>query len=191
MDTALLDDAALVRQFQQGDMQAFDALYTRYKDDAYRIACLITGNRTDGEDLAQEAFVSCAQSIGSLKDGAKFKPWLLKTLTRAAWKHCRRQQRETPVASWFDTGEQAESALSAALRNDEQRRLFDALERLDEKRRTVVVLYYFEDLSIREIAQMTGVLEGTVKSRLYSARRHLRQALTEQEQKPKEAATHG
>lgn len=63
-----MTDCELVRRMQQGDMQAFDALYERYRDDAYPLACLITGNRTDGEDLAQEAFVACAQSIGSLRD---------------------------------------------------------------------------------------------------------------------------
>ena len=145
-----MNDKELVSRMQHGDMQAFDELYERYKDDAYRLACLITGSRTDGEDLAQEAFVTCAQSIKSLRDGSKFRPWLLKTLSRAAWK--------------YDT--------------------------LDEKRRVTVVLYYFDDRSVREIAQATGVTEGTVKSRLFSARRHLRQALTE-ERKPKEAANHG
>lgn len=56
-----MTDCELVRRMQQGDMQAFDTLYERYKDDAYRLACLITGRRTDGEDLAQEAFVAwCA-----------------------------------------------------------------------------------------------------------------------------------
>lgn len=135
-----MTDCELVRRMQQGDMQAFDTLYERYKDDAYRLACLITGSRTDGEDLAQEAFVACAQSIGSLRDGAKFRPWLLRTL--------------------------------------------------DEKRRVAVVLYYFDDRSVKEIAQATGVTEGTVKSRLFSARRHLRQALTDRESRPKEVASH-
>ena len=130
-----MNDKELVSRMQHGDMQAFDELYERYKDDAYRLACLITGSRTDGEDLAQEAFVTCAQSIKS-------------------------------------------------------RRLYAALDTLDEKRRVTVVLYYFDDRSVREIAQATGVTEGTVKSRLFSARRHLRQALTE-ERKPKEAANHG
>ena len=171
-----MNDKELVSRMQHGDMQAFDELYERYKDDAYRLACLITGSRTDGEDLAQEAFVTCAQSIKSLRDGSKFRPWLLKTLSRAAWKYCRKAKRE--------------SALSAVLRTDEQRRLYAALDTLDEKRRVTVVLYYFDDRSVREIAQATGVTEGTVKSRLFSARRHLRQALTE-ERKPKEAANHG
>lgn len=69
-----MNDKELVIRMQHGDMQAFDELYERYKDDAYRLACLITGSRTDGEDLAQEAFVTCAQSIKSLRDGSKFRP---------------------------------------------------------------------------------------------------------------------
>ena len=156
-----MTDCELVRRMQQGDMQAFDTLYERYKDDAYRLACLITGSRTDGEDLAQEAFVACAQSIGSLRDGAKFRPWLLRTLSRAAWKYCRKARRETPVSEFFD-----------------------------ENRRVTVVLYYFDDRSVKEIAQATGVTEGTVKSRLFSARRHLRQALTAGETEPREAVSH-
>ena len=185
-----MTDEELVRRMQKGDMQAFDALYARYKDDAYRVACLITGSRTDGEDLTQEAFVTAVRSIGSLKDGSKFRPWLLRTLTRAAWKYCRKAKRETPVAEFFETGE-GESALSAVLRTEEQRQLYEALYALDEKRRTVIVLYYFDDLPVKEIARTLGVTEGTVKSRLFSARRHLRQALTEKEGKPKEAVTHG
>ena len=141
-----MNDKELVSRMQHGDMQAFDELYERYKDDAYRLACLITGSRTDGEDLAQEAFVTCAQSI--------------KSLSRAAWKYCRKAKRETPVSEFFDAGE-SESALSAVLRTDEQHRLYAALDTLDEKRRVTVVLYYFDDRSVREIAQATGVTEGT------------------------------
>ena len=76
------------------------------------------------------------------------------------------------------------------LRTDEQRRLYAALDTLDEKRRVTVVLYYFDDRPVKEIAQATGVTEGTVKSRLFSARRHLRQALTDRESRPKEVASH-
>lgn len=69
-----------------------------------------------------------------------------------------------PVSEFFE-GETGESALSAVLRTDEQRRLYTALDTLDEKRRVAVVLYYFDDRSVKEIAQATGVTEGTVKSR--------------------------
>jgi len=180
-------DTALVQQMQQGDLQAFDTLYARYKNEAFRTAYLITGNQSDAEDLTQEAFVTCIQSINTLKDGSRFRPWLLKTLTRSAWKYCKKQKRETPVAEFFEAGEQGESALSALLHTDEQKQLQHALYMLDEKRRTVIVLYYFNEMSVKEIAKTLGVLEGTVKSRLFSARRHLRQALTARVDKPKEA----
>jgi len=183
------NDAELVERLKRGDMEALDGLYERYKDEAYRTACLITGNRSDGEDLTQEAFVVCVQSISSLKDGNKFRAWLLRSLTRSAWKYCRKHRRETPVPEFFETGE-GESALSAVLRTDEQRRLREALYQLDEKRRTVIVLYYFEELSVKDTAHALGVTEGTVKSRLFSARRHLRQALTEKSRKQKEASAH-
>lgn len=173
-----MTDEELVRAFQGGEQTAFDALYERYRDDAYRTACLITGNRADAEDLTQEAFVQCARSIGSLKDGAKFRAWLLRLLTRAAWKYCAKKRRETPVGEFFETG-QSESALSAVMRADESRRLFRALQTLDEKQKTVIILYYFNELSVEEIARVTGTFAGTVKSRLHTARRNLRVTLDE------------
>ncbi len=184
-------DEELVDRLKRGDMEALDKLYERYKNEAFRTACLITGSRVEGEDLTQEAFVTCAQSIGSLKDGSKFRGWLLRSLTRAAWKYCRKQRRETPVAEFFEDGRGIqESALSSVLKTDEQRRLHEALYELDEKRRTVIVLYYFDELSVKDTARALGVTEGTVKSRLFSARRHLRQALTEKTMKQKEASLH-
>ncbi len=182
-------DSELVERLKNGDMEALETLYERYKDEAYRTACLITGKRSDGEDLTQEAFVNCVQSINSLRDGSKFHAWLLKSLTRAAWKYSRKTRRETPVPEFFENAE-AESALSAVLKTDEQRRLYQALDALDVKRKTVIVLYYFDELSVKETAKALGVTEGTVKSRLFSARRILRKALTEKVISPKEASLH-
>ena len=126
-----MNDKELVSRMQHGDMQAFDELYERYKDDAYRLACLITGSRTDGEDLAQEAFVTCAQSIKSC--GTQQIPAV------AAQNAFPRGMEVLPQSQTgnaglrvFDAGE-SESALSAVLRTDEQRRLYAALDTLDEK----------------------------------------------------------
>ena len=69
-----MNDKELVSRMQHGDMQAFDELYERYKDDAYRLACLITGSRTDGEDLAQEAFVTCAKRFPARHGSTAAKP---------------------------------------------------------------------------------------------------------------------
>lgn len=120
-----------------------------------RLACLITGSRTDGEDLAQEAFVACAQSIGSLRDGAKFRPWLLRTLSRAAWKYCRKARRETPVSEFFDENT-AKARFPPCCAQRSSAGCMPRSARSMEKRRVAVVLYYFDDRSVKEIAQATG-----------------------------------
>ncbi len=178
-----MQDEILVRRLQQGDSTAFDELYMRYRDEALRTASLITGSRADGEDVVQEAFVQCYQMIGQLRDPARFKAWLFKLLTRAAWKYCRKRGREEPVAEFFDDAKQAgESALSAVLRTEQSRELFTAVQDLDEKQRAVIVLYYFNDLAVRDIARVLGCREGTVKSRLFAARRNLQKAMEHNEQ---------
>lgn len=173
-----MQDEILVKRLQQGDRAAFDALYSRYRDEALRTASLITGSRTDGEDVVQEAFVQCYQHIGQLRDPARFKAWLFTLLTRAAWKYCRRRGREQPVAEFFDDAEKAgESALGAVLRTEQSRALFAAVQALEDKQRTVIVLYYYNDMPVREIAKVLGCREGTVKSRLFAARRSLQKAM--------------
>lgn len=172
----LITDASLVTQLKQGDMTAFDTLYTRYCHDVYRTAYLITGSRADSEDLTQEAFIQCLHSLHSLRDGSRFRPWLLKLLTRNAWKTCKKHGREQPAETLPQTG-QAESALTAVLRQEEYHKLYTTLYTLSEKQRTCVVLYYFNDLSVHEIAKITGTIDATVKSRLFAARRILRQQL--------------
>ena len=176
-----MQDEILVERLQQGDAAAFDELYLKYRDEALRTASLITGSRADREDVVQEAFVQCYQCIGQLRDRTRFKAWLFTLLTRAAWKYCRKRSREQPVAEFFDDAGKAEqSALCAVLRTEQSRELFAAVQALDDKRRTVVVLYYFNDMPVREIAKVLGCREGTVKSRLFSARRSLQKAMGQQ-----------
>lgn len=177
-----MQDEILVRRLQQGDRTAFDELYMRYRDEALRTASLITGSRADGEDVVQEAFVQCYQMIGQVRDPARFKGWLFKLLTRAAWKYCHKRGREEPVAEFFeDSANAVESALSAVLRTEQSRRLYEAVRALDDKQRTVVVLYYFNDMAVRDIARVMECREGTVKSRLFAARRNLQKAMGHQE----------
>lgn len=115
-----MSDEELVKRLQKGDRAAFDALYTRYRNDALRTASLITGSRADGEDVVQEAFVQCYRQIGQLRDPARFKSWLWTLMTRAAWKYCRRRGREEPVAEFFEDGTKTgESALGTVLRTEQ------------------------------------------------------------------------
>ena len=174
-----MTEEELVRRLQAGDAAAFETLYERYQNLIVRTAALITGSRQEGEDLAQECFIRCWQQIGTLRDPARLKSWMLTILTRSAWRSDRKRRREVPVECLWEDGT-AESSLEILLQQEEQRRLYRAVRALPEKQRTIVVLYYFNDLPVREIARITGCLEGTVKSRLFGARRTLRKALGEE-----------
>ena len=174
-------EEALVRRLQAGEESAFDELFALYQKQAVRTAALITGDRTLAEDAAQEAFVLCLLHIRELREPSRFRPWFFRTLTRCAWKG---MGEKLPAVDWSEALEQVGAADSYPSEKEETyEKLYRALDGLGRKQRTTVILYYFNDLSIKEIAEATGALEGTVKTRLFAARRRLKQALEADRQK--------
>ena len=87
-----MDDETLVRAFQAGNLDAFDELFVRYQTQTLRTAVLITGNYQDSENILQETFIKCYQSLPQLKNPAQFKTWLYRILTRTAWAYCKKQK---------------------------------------------------------------------------------------------------
>lgn len=170
-----------VRRLQAGDESAFDDLFAAYQKQAVRTAALITGDAALAEDVAQEAFVICLLHIKELRDPSRFKPWFFRTLTRCAWKT---MEHKTPAIDWVEAlGKVSTADTYPSEKEATHEKLYRALEGLGRKQRTTVILYYFNDFSIREIAEVTGSLEGTVKTRLFAARRRLKRALESESQK--------
>ena len=87
----------LVRRMTEGDSQAFDQLMGYYYPKVLRMAYLISGNHADSEDIVQETFVSCWMNRKKIKEPERFSSWLYRTLTREAWRICRKSRREQPV----------------------------------------------------------------------------------------------
>lgn len=153
----------------------FDTLFETYQTEALRAAYLICGNRADAEDVVQDTFVKCYESMHQLRDPSRVKPWLFRILTRTAWHTCQKHRREMPVENLYDNQEPAcEDASAALLRSDRTQTVAKALASLEPKQRTTAVLYYYNEMSVKEIAQAMGCFEGTVKSRLYHARQQLK-----------------
>ena len=174
-------EEALVRRLQAEDESAFDELFAIYQKKAVRTAALITGDASMAEDVAQEAFVQCLLHIGELREPSRFRSWFFRILTRSAWKA---MQEKLPAVDWESIPELTAVADSyPSEKTDTYEKLYQALDGIGRKQRTTVILYYFNDLSIREIAEATGSLEGTVKTRLFAARRRLKRALEAEEQK--------
>lgn len=180
----------LARRMAAGDQEAFDRLMEIFYTRALRMAYLISGNYADSQDIVQETFVILYVNRKKIKEPRYFERWLIRTLTREAWRVCRRRSREQPAEEVFQRGEPAgPSVLEEVMEGLEDRELYQAVLDLPPKQRTAVVLYYFDGMSTKEIGAVMGCLEGTVKSRLFTARACLRRALTrERETCKKEAA---
>lgn len=177
------ETAELVRRMKGGDKEAFDQLVRQYYGKILRMAFLISGNEADSQDIVQETFVICYLNREKIREPEYFERWLFKTLTREAWRVCRRGRKEQPAEEIFGEQEPAgPSVLEEVLTHSRDRRLYDAISELPPKQKTAVVLYYFNGMGTKEIAEVMGCLEGTVKSRLHTARKRLRQVLGEKEE---------
>ncbi len=177
-----MKETELVKRLMAGDRKAFDALYELYKDQAFRTAWFLAGNRADAEDIVQDTFVKVYVNIGQLKQAEGFKSWFYRILTRTAWKQSDSRKREFPDEEILIHAD----AVSEASEDGNPEQIFKKEERdkiraivngLDEKYRTTLVLYYYSQCSTKAIASIMGCLEGTVKSRLFSARRKVKTEL--------------
>lgn len=173
----------LVLALQQGDSTAFEKLFQLYKVKAVRTAYLMTNNKALAEDICQEAFVQCYLKIGDLKNPNQFKTWFYRTLTRIAWKMYSKEKGFVPVENIFemadcnDTG-QVETDF---IKKETSQKVVRAINALEEKQKTTALLYYYNDFSVAEIASIMGCFQGTVKSRLHTARKNLKISLAMEE----------
>ncbi len=178
------DELQLVESMKQGDRDAFDRIYEKYSNQILRMAYLIIGNRADSEDITQETFIKCFLHCRELKNNAGFKAWLYQILTRTAWSYGRKTAKEYPDEEIEQTAERTDgiSVLDIVVHKEQAGELYKAISRLDMKYRTMIVYYYYNQMSTREIAAACNCLEGTVKSRLFTARGQLKKHLMKAEQ---------
>lgn len=178
---------ACVERMIDGDEAAFDQLYHSYSGRLYRMAYFITGNRSDSEDILQETFIKCFLHRKELKQPDRFESWLYQILVRTAWRINRKQKDlsyDSILENKSDTGmgklisnDHSAGPLEQFLKMERSSELYKAVQSLDIKYRTAILLHYYMEMQTKEIARITGTLEGTVKSRLFKARLLLKQKL--------------
>ena len=169
------DDAVL--RCQQGDRDAFRHLVEQYKDVLYGTAYMMTGNRSLAEEHVQEAFLNAWRGIRGFKRGRAFKPWLVRVLVNAVLTQRRRQLVATVPMGESDWPADAAGPEGIAEAQEDRQVVREALSGLSLEQRQVVVLRYFADLTVPEVARSMGIREGTVKSRLFRAHQQLRERL--------------
>ena len=168
----MLSDQALVKRVAREDDEAFRSLYDRYADRVFRYAITLLRNQHLAEEAAQETMVAVWKSAGRFEGRSKVSTWIFGIARNKAFDLARREKRgdRTPEINLVSPDP------APALLKEEQ--VTGALGTLPEAQREVVYLTFYEGLSYGEISRLLGIPEGTVKSRMFHAKRKLVEVLT-------------
>ncbi len=174
-DTLNLEET--VTKCQLGDSEAFRELFNHMEQKAFGTAYLIAGKRGLAEDIVQEAFVCCIEQIKTLRSPEAFNVWFYRMITRIGWKMVKNHEKLVPddiLSKESITQYSTEEEVQVEMMNQS---VINAVDGLSNNLKTVVILHYFNGMSIEEISKVTGSLRATVKTRLYYARNVLRKKL--------------
>jgi len=171
------DDIALVEQCLSGDTDAFGALVDRYQQAVFNVALRMVNRYEDAQDIAQTVFLKAYRNLGSYKAEYKFFSWIYRMVVNESINFLERR-RSTELLEDIHVSSEPDPHVSLETA-ELNRSLERAIASLLPEYRAVIILRHFEDLSYDEIARILRIPEKTVKSRLFSARRQLREALIE------------
>lgn len=194
-------DEVLMVAYQKGDVRAFELLLTRHKKPVFNFILRFVGSRETAEDLLQETFLRVIKGAEAYQRQAKFTTWLY-TIARNLCvdqsrraKHRKAQSLDAPMSNSADSGTLLDVVPSTEIASDRQAvnkelqvRLQEALARLSEEQREVFLMRQVQGMAFKEIAEVVGVPENTVKSRMRYALERLQRALSEYEDYVRELA---
>ena len=173
-------ESRLIRELQAGELDALGQLFGEYRTLVYRTALGITHDERAAEDILQECFVRLHRYADSVDPARPLKPWLYRVTINLAydWSKHRTHQSLDEILEWLSGIPAAfPSPARRAEREETSRMVKEVIDNLPPSHHTVVMLFYAENLSVEEIADVLDLPAGTVKSRLYYARAQLREAL--------------
>jgi RNA polymerase sigma factor (sigma-70 family) len=165
---------SLVEQAQRGDREAFQELAFALSDRLFAVAHRILRDFDAAGDALQVALLRIWQDLPSLRDPDRIEAWAYRALIRACHDQLRKERRTVPHLRLLDAGS---ATTDPAVQVADREQLEQAFRRLSTEQRAVIVLQYYRDLTLPEIAEVLQVPLGTVRSRLHYAKRVLRAAI--------------
>jgi RNA polymerase sigma-70 factor (ECF subfamily) len=167
------DEAAA--RAKKGDDNAFYELIQERREMLYRTAFTYVGNREDALDIVGDTVYKAYVSIRKLKEPKFFNTWLTRILINCAMDHMRKGKKAIPLDEGMDIKDNAPAGKSEEIMD-----LYDAVDRLEGRCKAVVILKYFEDLTLNQVAEILECPIGTVKTYLHRALKELRLELKEE-----------
>ena len=184
------EDTELVALAQKGSTNSFNKLVDKYHSRIYSLTYQMTSNREDAEDLTQEIFIKAFEALPRFKGRSSFYTWLYRIGINKTINYRKKRNRNRPISidaldqditydEVYAELDSKDSPLRHIGLNELQVKLNEAMQRLSLKHRTVVVMHDIEGIPHDEIAKIVGVSVGTIRSRLFYARRQLQADLGE------------
>ena len=177
------EESRIVQKVLRGDVNAFEKLVLEYEKSVYNIALRMTGNSEDASDMTPEAFIKAYNSLQSFRGDSKFSVWLYRIATNVCLDFLRSRSRKPTVSLSVEDNEGEEVQLDVADESQSPELLLDrqmtresvrrGLETLSPEYRQILLLREIQGLSYDEISQALGLEVGTVKSRIFRARKKL------------------
>ncbi len=173
--------AALVTEIQNGNNGAFNELYKLTNQRAYYVALEFVKKDEDAQDILQESYVKALSKIGELDKPESFQSWLNQIVANKSKDFLKKKKpmlfeaEENEVFEVLPDEDLSFRPESSLDQNELQRTVMEVLDELNEEKRACVLMMYFEELSVSEIAQTLEIPEGTVKTRLFAARKDLKE----------------
>lgn len=165
-----MDNVKLVKKAKRGNHLAFTTLIKNYEKDLYRVSIAMTKNEYDALDCIQETILQTYTNIHKLKSDEYFKTWLIKILIN----QCNSLIQKNKKIEKVNNIEIDDSSKNDTVKLEVK----ENVEKLEEDLKVLVVLYYYEDMSIKYISESLNIPEGTIKSRLSRARKKLKYMLS-------------
>ncbi len=174
---------------KKGDAEAFEQLYSAFRLELYRSALLIMRHPADAEDAVAEAFIKTFRSIDRFDTKYPMRPWIHRILRNECNNIFKKRRAGTVklddfATDWKDimSDKDAKESSQIVIESDEDKRMVELIDTLSDTHREVLILHYFDNLDLTQISEVLGIPVGTVKSRLFHARKQLSRAIEGDEQ---------
>ncbi len=174
-------DKDIIDRVNDGDAEAFEELVRRYEKTVFNIALRMVGDRDDAADMTQEAFIKAYGSLGSFQGNSRFSVWLYRITTNVCLDHLRAKARKKQVPlgladdaeQELDIPDMREMPEEQLMRKLSMQAVQRGLERLAPEHRQILIMRELGGMSYAEISSALSLEEGTVKSRIFRARKNL------------------
>jgi len=177
----MISDKQLIQTFIDGDQIAFRSLVLRYQDHMFSVCMSVLKNRDEAQEATQDTFLKVHRAIKSYNSESKFSSWLYKIAYRTSLDYLRKRKSTSDLDSINSGYLGFEDSKSNSLENQElSHLLLKAMDSMPEDESVLIRMFYLEEMSIKELEEITGMGKSNIKVKLFRARKKLSNILSNQ-----------